>query len=39
MATHREYLLDTFGSGTARRNAPQAAITALLSLWERLLAQ
>jgi hypothetical protein len=37
MATHRAYLLDTFGEGrdTPRRRA--AARAALLALWERLL--
>lgn len=38
MATHRAYLLDTFGAGDARPGAPAAARTALLALWERLLA-
>lgn len=38
MATHRAYLLDTFGSGRPRRGARRAASTALLGLWERLLA-
>ena len=38
MATHRAYLLDTFGSGDAPPGAPAAARTALLALWERLLA-
>lgn len=38
MATHRAYLLDTFGSGTPRRDARRCATEALLALWERLLA-
>ena len=38
MATHRAYLLDTFGAGDASRGAPDAARSALLALWERLLA-
>jgi AcrR family transcriptional regulator len=37
MATHRAYLLDTFGAGEAPRGAPAAARTTLLALWERLL--
>jgi AcrR family transcriptional regulator len=38
MATHRAYLLDTFGAGDAPRAAVPAARAALLALWERLLA-
>jgi len=38
MATHRAYLLDTFGAGTAPRAAVPAARASLLALWERLLA-
>ncbi|ADB51548.1 TetR/AcrR family transcriptional regulator [Conexibacter woesei] len=38
MATHRAYLLDTFGSGRPRRGARRHATEALLALWERLLA-
>ena len=38
MATHRAYLLDTFGAGDAPADAPAAARAALLALWERLLA-
>ena len=38
MATHRAYLLDTFGAGDAPRAAAPAARAALLALWERLLA-
>ena len=37
MATHRAYLLDTFGAGDAPAGAPAAARAALLALWERLL--
>lgn len=37
MATHRAYLLDTFGAGAAPRGAPAAARATLLALWERLL--
>ena len=38
MATHRAYLLDTFGSdGDAGPDARAAARAALLALWERLL--
>jgi TetR/AcrR family transcriptional regulator, ethionamide resistance regulator len=36
MATHRAYLLDTFGHGHPRRGAKQAATAALSALWERL---
>jgi hypothetical protein len=38
MATHRAYLLDTFGAGTAPPAAAPAARASLLALWERLLA-
>ena len=38
MATHRAYLLDTFGAGDAPAGATDAARAALLALWERLLA-
>ena len=38
MATHRAYLLDTFGAGVAPQDAPAQARAALLALWERLLA-
>ena len=39
MATHRAYLLDTFGGGApARGDARRAATEALEALWERLLA-
>jgi AcrR family transcriptional regulator len=38
MATHRAYLLDTFGAGDAPPGAPAAARAALRALWERLLA-
>jgi AcrR family transcriptional regulator len=38
MATHRAYLLDTFGAGDAPAAAPAAARAALHALWERLLA-
>lgn len=38
MATHRAYLLDTFGTGDAPRGAKQAATQALTALWDRLLA-
>ena len=37
MATHRAYLLDTFGAGDAPPGARTAARAALLALWERLL--
>ena len=37
MATHREYLLDVFGSGSPRRGSRAAARAALLALWDRLL--
>ena len=37
MAAHRAYLLDTFGAGTAPRDAPAKAREALLAMWERLL--
>lgn len=38
MATHRAYLLDTFGDGRPRRGARRRATEALKALWERLLA-
>lgn len=38
MATHRAYLLDTFGDGRPRRGARRAATEALTTLWSRLLA-
>jgi AcrR family transcriptional regulator len=38
MATHRAYLLDTFGAGDAPSQAASVARAALLALWERLLA-
>ena len=38
MATHRAYLLDTFGAGDAPPRARAATRAALLALWERLLA-
>jgi AcrR family transcriptional regulator len=38
MATHRAYLLDTFGGGRPRRGARARATTALLALWARVLA-
>lgn len=37
MATHRAYLLDTFGDGSPRRGARRAATQALEALWARLL--
>lgn len=37
MATHRAYLLDTFGSGRPPRGARRAATEALTALWARLL--
>jgi hypothetical protein len=37
MATHRAYLLDTFGAGDAAHNAPARARASLLALWQRLL--
>jgi AcrR family transcriptional regulator len=37
MATHRAYLLDTFGSGRPRRGARKAATEALTALWAKLL--
>jgi AcrR family transcriptional regulator len=37
MATHRAYLLDTFGAGDAPPNAKRAASAALTALWSRLL--
>ncbi len=39
MATHRAYLLDTFGSGNATPRRRREATTALTALWQRLLAQ
>ncbi|MBJ7330384.1 MAG: hypothetical protein JHC95_10835, partial [Solirubrobacteraceae bacterium] len=38
MATHREYLLDTFGDGRPKRGATRAATRTLDALWARLLA-
>jgi AcrR family transcriptional regulator len=38
MASHRAYLLDTFGAGSAPSGAPAAARATLRALWERLLA-
>ena len=38
MATHRAYLLDTFGGGPVPPRRRTAARKALLALWERLLA-
>ena len=38
MAAQRAYPLDAFGSGRPRRGQRRAAVTALLGLWERLLA-
>ena len=38
MATHRAYLLDTFGDGRATAARRRAARGALLAFWERLLA-
>ena len=37
MATHRAYLLDTFGDGRASRGAKRRATEALTALWSRLL--
>jgi TetR/AcrR family transcriptional regulator, ethionamide resistance regulator len=37
MATHRAYLLDTFGDGRASRRAKPAARAALAAIWARLL--
>jgi AcrR family transcriptional regulator len=39
MATHRAYLLDTFGSGHATPRRRREATAALTVLWERLLAE
>lgn len=39
MATHRAYLLDTFGSGNATPRRRREATTTLTALWQRLLAQ
>jgi len=39
MATHRAYLLDTFGSGVATRRRRREATAALTALWLRLLAE
>ena len=39
MATHRAYLLDTFGAGTATPRRRREAIAALTALWQRLLAE
>jgi len=36
MATHRAYLLDKFGAGTATPADRRAATAALLNLWDRL---
>jgi AcrR family transcriptional regulator len=38
MATHRAYLLDTFGTGTATPRRRREATAALNALWQRLLA-
>jgi AcrR family transcriptional regulator len=38
MATHRAYLLDTFGGGKATPRRRREAAVALLALWQRLLA-
>ncbi len=38
MATHRAYLLDTFGSGKATPRRRRQATAALTALWQRLLA-
>ena len=38
MVSHRAYLLDVFGAGDAPPAAAAAARTALLALWDRLLA-
>jgi hypothetical protein len=37
MATHRAYLLDTFGEGDDTPRKRKAARGALLAMWERLL--
>jgi hypothetical protein len=39
MATHRAYLLDTFGAGHDTPERRTKATTALMALWERLLAE
>src|SRR3984957_3179777 len=39
MATHRAYLLDTFGAGHDSPERRTEATTALMALWERLLAE
>src|ERR1700761_5911626 len=39
MATHRAYLLDTFGGGHDSPERRTEAAAALISLWERLLAE
>jgi AcrR family transcriptional regulator len=39
MATHRAYLLDTFGSGHDSPERRSEATSALMALWERLLAK
>ena len=39
MATHRAYLLDTFGDGNATPRRRREATAALTALWERLLAE
>ena len=37
MATHRAYLLDTFGAGDASPGARRKAAAALTAMWERML--
>jgi hypothetical protein len=39
MATHRAYLLDTFGGGHDSAERRAEATAALMALWERLLAE
>jgi hypothetical protein len=39
MATHRAYLLDTFGAGHDSPERRTEATAALMALWERLLAE
>jgi hypothetical protein len=39
MATHRAYLLDTFGGGHGSPERRTEATAALTALWERLLAE
>ena len=39
MATHRAYLLDTFGGGHDSPERRSEATAALMALWERLLAE